>query len=324
MTEEAPFGYLWDEARQERDLKQEHARHDAILNNLEEDDLLALDHSRSSDYSVWAAAQALDEAGLTDEAMALLRRLAASEDRHPALCYPEIVLRLAEILRDRGDYEGALEMLRRAGTDDPELREHCRERRAEVLVLAGRAQEGLRLFEAAAAERPEDPWVPLSAAWALLQRGDDEASLAWTVRVEKAARRLQDRTERREALAEVERLRAEAGSRAERRALSLQAASPGGPPAGAPAAGRASLEEEILAAIDAEEIRLVRDPPRSDEAGREAAARLAALHARASQAWDDAVEVGNEAMIAAFDDLQNDVLELADRFGVRLPEIDGE
>ena len=82
------------------------------------------------------------------------------------------------------------------------------------------------------------------------------------------------------------------------------------------------MRQDILAALDQEEARLTKSPPRSPEDRERAAAVLAALHARASRAWDDAVEAKQEPFIAAFDDLQWDVAGLAERFGIELPGID--
>jgi tetratricopeptide (TPR) repeat protein len=305
-------GYLWTFERQERDLPEEYAEHMEILDELEAAEILDLDLSGRSDYILWAAAQSLGEQGRGEEAADLLRRLAASAAPHPALSYPEIRLRLHDLLRERGDYEEALAVLDALERDDPDRREACRERRAEVLVLSGRREEGLRHFEKAAGAIPDDPWIPLTAAWALIRAGDYEAALPWIGRGERAARRLEDEQEVRSAMAEVDRLRSEARARRERRARAAE-------PREAAGTGWAAVREAILADLDAEEVRLTRDPPRSEESRQEALGRLHELHRRASAAWDDAVERHDEQAIAALEDLQWEVVEVAERFGIRIP-----
>jgi hypothetical protein len=69
-------------------------------------------------------------------------------------------------------------------------------------------------------------------------------------------------------------------------------------------------------------MRLVDRPPRGPDDRARAEERLTALAHRASHAWDDAVEAGDEAMIAAFDDLQGEIAGVAERFGVELPDPD--
>jgi tetratricopeptide (TPR) repeat protein len=270
-----------------------------ILDDLEAEEILDLDLKERSDYILWAAAQSLEEQGRSPEAVDLLRRLAASTGGHPALSYPEIRLRLHDLLVERGDYEEALAVLDGLEREHPERKESCRERRAEAMVLSGRKDEGLRLFEAAASAIPDDPWVPLTAAWAM-GRG------------ERAARRLEDEQEARAAMAEVDRLRDEARARSARRALA-------GRPDTAVGAGFAERKQALLADLDAEEARLTRDPPRSDGDRQAAIDRLVELHRRASAAWDDAVERRQEEAIASLEELQWEVVELAERFGIRIP-----
>lgn len=344
MGEEAPpDGYAWDFERQERELPpEEYRRHLAILDDAEEEDLVEIDLSRAGDYALWAAAQALDEVGRRDRAIEALRRLDASTTPHPALDYPVIRLRLADLLKERGDYAPALEVLERVERQDPALRDACREQRAEILVLSGRETEGLRLFEKAARRARGDTSVPLAAAWALMQRGRYDEALGWAGRAERELRRAGRRGGRRpdggeeaaRARAEIERLREEALARSERRGAPAR---PGGAAAGsggaavgsggAPAAPGtaaalplASLRWEILAALDEEEVRLVARPPRSPGERARARERLSALYGRASTAWDDAVEAGDETLIAAFDDLQGEIAGVAERFGIHLPE----
>src|SRR5437867_4931994 len=99
-------GYAWDCERQERELvEEEYQSHNAILDEMDEKDLRALDLSGASDYILWAAAQAYEELERPVEAIALLKRIAASASRHPALSYPDILLRLQDLLKDSGDYE---------------------------------------------------------------------------------------------------------------------------------------------------------------------------------------------------------------------------
>lgn len=350
-------GYLWTFSEQEERLPDEFARHMDILDEMEVGEVLDLDLERASDYIRWAAAQALDEQGWTSQALDVLRRIGASGGAHPALCYPEIRLRLHDLLRERGDYEEALAILERVEQDDPDRRDACRERRAEVLILTGRAEEGLQLFEKAVRAIPDDPWVPLSAAWALIRAGDYEGAEAWIARGERAARRLEDEEEIRGIDSETERLRNEARIRRERRdrraaqeqtgtaasAAGAVEGTPGGEPdagaggddhsAGAagpdgaggdaaPPSRPEEIREAILAGLDAEEVRLTRTPPRSDDDRRAAIERLGALHRQASAAWDDAVERHDEPAIAVLDDLQWEVVEVAERFGLRLPGVE--
>lgn len=310
--DEREAGYLWSFERQEQELPEEYATHMEILDELETEEILELDLTGRSDYILWAAAQALEEQGRLEEAAGLLRRLAGSATQHPALSYPEIRLRLHDLLRERGDYEEALAVLEAVEREDPDRKETCRERRAEVLVLSGQAEEGLRLFERAAGAIPDDPWVPLTAAWALIRAGDYDNALSWIGRGERAARRLEDEQETRAAMAEVDRLKDEARVRSERRARVSVPEPAAGP-------GFAGKRQAILADLDAEEVRLTRDPPRSEESRQAALDRLVDLHRRASAAWDDAVERHDEEAIAALEDLQWEVVEVAERFGIRIP-----
>lgn len=309
---EAPsFGYAWTLEEQERELPAEDVRlHHAILDDYDEDDLEAFDPEGRNDYILWAAAQAFEELEQGDAAFDLLKRIAAARAPHPALDYPGILLRLGEYLRDRGDYAEALALLDRVGRDDAGRREECDERRAEILVLSGELQKGLWLFEKAAGRAPGDPWVPVTAAWALLQRGEHDRIPGWLERAEKALRDVTDEDEAREAASEIDRLRGEAEARRSRRAAADEPADPDD------LRGR---REAILAEVDAFEVGLVRTPPRAPDARARAAGGLAALHARASRAWDDAVEAGDEEMIAAFDDLQWEIVGLAERFGIPVP-----
>lgn len=316
MSDETPEGYAWDFARQERELPaEEFQAHIHLLDEVEEEDLEDHDLTDVSDYVLWAAAQAFEEFERSEEAIGLLRRIARSTKRHPALDYPVILLRLAERLKDRGDYDEAKAAVDEAARLDPGLRDRCDERRAEILVLRGRLDEGLDLFRKATTAFPGDPWVPLRAAWALMASGRHDDVPHWIETSEKALKDLTDETEARQAADEIDRLRTEATERAARR----------GRTAPAEAGRRADLEsvrQDILAALDQEEARLIHGPPRSPEDKERAAAVLAALHARASRAWDDAVEAKQESFIAAFDDLQWDVVGLAERFGIDLPGID--
>jgi len=323
-------GYLLTFTEQEERLPDEFGQHMEILDEMEVGEVLDLNLDRASDYIRWAAAQALDEQGWTSQAVDVLRRIGGSGAPHPALCYPEILLRLHDLLRERGDYEEALAILERVERDDPDRRDACRERRAEVLILTGQVEEGLALFEKAVRAIPDDPWVPLTAAWALVRAGDYDGSESWIARGERAARRIEDEEEIRTIDGEVERLRNEARIRRERRDRGAAQAQVAPPPvaAGAAEAGPASpagpteIREAILAALDAEEVRLTRTPPRSDADRKTALDTLAALHRRASAAWDDAVERHDEAAIAALDDLQWEVVEVAERFGIKLPGVE--
>jgi len=341
-------GYLWTFSEQEQRLPDEFGRHMEILDDMEVGEVLDLNLDRAGDYIRWAAAQALDEQGWASQAIDVLRRIGVSGAPHPALCYPEILLRLHDLLRERGDYEEALAILERVERDDPDRRDACRERRAEVLILTGQADEGLRLFEKAVRAIPDDPWVPLSAAWALIRAGDYDGAVGWIARGERAARRLEDEEEIRSVDGEIERLRNEARIRRDRRdrgAAQARAAppaaaaagdpemtggdrEPSGTPAGAAGPGPApharpeEIREAILAGLDAEEVRLTRTPPRSEAERQTAIDRLGALHRRASAAWDDAVERHDEPAIATLDDLQWEVVEVAERFGLRLPGVE--
>jgi tetratricopeptide (TPR) repeat protein len=299
-------GYLWSFAEQEERLGRAYERHMEILDELEAGEILDLDLSREDDYILWAAAQSLEEQGWTGEAIALLKKLDESKAPHEALSYAEIRLRLHDLLRERGDYGDALQLLERVEKDEPDRRDACRERRAEVLVLTGRKEEGLQLYDRLLRAVPDDPWVPLGAAWALIRAGDYDLALSWIGRGERAANRLEEEEDAQRALTEIERLRNEARIRRERRER-------------ATGEGYEALRQEILAALDAEEVRLTREPPRGDAAEKEAVDRLATLHRRASEAWDDAVERHDEAAVSAFDDLQWEVVEVAERFGLRLP-----
>jgi tetratricopeptide (TPR) repeat protein len=310
-------GYAWTPEEQETRLPaDEYALHQAILDDYDEEDLRALDLSGRNDYILWAAAQAFEDLERNEEALATLRRLAASRAPHPALFYPDILLRLAEHLRDRGDYAETLQVLERVGDGAEEgVRGIVEERRAEVLVLSGDLKKGLWLFEKAAGRAPDDPWCPIAAAWALLQRGEYDRVAEWLERAERALRHAPEDEQARAAASEIDRLRTETEARRRRRPGATAATGPGG--------GRVDLRgrrEAILAAVDAEEVRLVSAPPRDEAARDEAARRLADLHARASRSWDDAVEAGDEEMIAAFDDLQGEIVGLAERFGVPSPD----
>jgi len=332
-------GYLWTFDEQEERLPDQFAVHMDVLDEMEAPDILDLELARADDYLLWAAAQSLEEQEWIGQAIDLLRRIDASKQTHPALSYPEIRLRLHDLLRERGDYEEALAILDRVERDDPERRETCRERRAEVLILTGRAGEGLALFESAARAIPDDPWVPLAAAWALVRSGDYDGAPAWIKRAEHAARRLEDDEEIQSVDAEVERLQTEARIRSERQKRSAAAAATAvAAPVPEPpedsgseetpaAAGRAlvdfeAVRQEILAALDAEEVRLTRTPPRTDPEKTTAVDSLAGLHRRASTGWDDAVVRHDDQAIAAFDDLQWEIVGVAERFGLKLPGVE--
>jgi tetratricopeptide (TPR) repeat protein len=309
--DEVEPGYLWTFSEQEERLGEDYGRHMGILDDLEAREILDLDLGGSGDYLLWAAAQSLEEQGWTGEALAILRRLDASREGHPALSYAEIRLRLHDLLRERGDYVEALQVLERVEHDDPVRRDACRERHAEVLVLTGRKEEGLRMYEKVMRSVPDDPWPPLNAAWALIRAGDYDLALSWIGRGERAANRLEDEEEAQPAANEIERLRNEARIRRERR----QRATGEGPE---------SVRQAILADLDAEEVRLTREPPQSETDRAAALARLVELHQRASAGWDDAVERHDEAAISTFDDLGWEVVEVAERFGLRIPGTDEE
>jgi tetratricopeptide (TPR) repeat protein len=334
-------GYLWTFDEQEARLPDHFATHMDVLDEMEAPEILDLDLGRADDYLLWAAAQSLEEQEWTSQAIDLLRRIDASKKTHAALCYPEIRLRLHDLLRERGDYEEALAILDRVERDDPERRETCRERRAEVLILTGRAEEGLALFESAARAIPDDPWVPLAAAWALVRSGDYDGAPAWIKRAEHAARRLEDEEEIQSVDAEVERLQTEARIRSERqKRVAATAAAPVPAPAkdsapagvsmpaeGSAPAQRAPVDaeaarQEILGLLDAEEVRMTRTPPRTEQEKSAAVASLAALHHRASSGWDDAVERHDDQAIATFDDLQWEIVGVAERFGLKLPGVE--
>lgn len=314
--DEPAEGYAWGFARQERELPAtEYRAHIHLLDEVEEEELLGLDLSRAGDYILWAAVQAFEELDRDDDAIGLLKRIAASASSHPALSYPDILIRLADRLKDRGDYDDALPYLDRVQEMDPGLRLACDERRAEILVLRGRTGEGLALFREMAKEAPGDPWVPLRAGWALLTTGRYGEIPRYLEAGERALRDVGDEEDARAAASEIDRLRKEAEARRVRgERLASEGADPG--------PGLETLKDTILAALDSEEIELTGNPPRTDDARARAAERLAALHARASKGWDDAVEAEDDALIAEFDELQWDVVGLAGRFGIRLPEID--
>ena len=309
-------GYAWGFARQERELPGEEDRaHMRLLDEVDEEELERLDLTDADDYALWAAAQAFEELERDEDAIALLKRIAGSTSPHPALYYPDILFRLEDLLKERGDYEEALPLLDRVGQIDPGLRDRCDERRAEILVLRGEPAEGLRLFQKTARAFPDDPWVPLRAVWALLTSGSYDEIPLWIDRCEKALKEVKDEDEARAAASEIDRLRPESEARRTRRAR----LDPDGAGAGA---GLEAVREEILAALDAEEARLTANPPRMQDARVRAGERLAALHARASKGWDDAVEAQDEALIAGFDELQWDVVGLAERLGIELPGVD--
>ncbi len=313
--DEPSEGYVWGFARQERELPaQEYREHIDLLDEIGEEDLERLDLSRADDYILWAAAQAFEELERNEDAIVLLRRIAASDSRHPALYYPDILLRLEEHLKDRGDYDEAGKVLDRVAQIEPALSGRCDERRAEILVLSGRVGEGLERFQEAARLFPDDPSVPLRAGWALLTSGRYEEIQRWIERGETALKECADEAEARAVAGEIDRLRAECEARAARRARAGGASGP----------GLASSRDSILTSLDDEEARLTASPPRSDDARAGALERLSALHARASRGWDDAVEAKNEDLIAAFDELQWDVAGLAERFGIALPGIDAD
>ena len=312
----AAEGYAWGFARQERELPEEEYRaHMRLLDEVDEEELEGLDLKDADDYVLWAAAQAFEELERHEGAIAVLKRIAASTSPHPALDYPDILFRLEELLKDRGDYDEALPLLHRVEQIDSNLRERCDERRAEILILRGEPAEGLRLFEKTARAFPDDPWVPLRAAWALLTSGsygEIPRLIDWC---EKALKKVKHEEEARAAASEIDRLRRESEARRKRRArLDTEGA---GPPAGLEA-----VKEDILAALDAEEARLTGNPPRDAMALSRATERLAGLLQRASRAWDDAVEAGDEEAIAAFDDLMAEIASLAERFGIELPGVD--
>ena len=306
-------GYAWGLARQERELpKEEYRAHLRLLDETDEEELETLDFSGAGDYVLWAAAQAFEDLQRDEDAIALLKRIAGSTSPHPALYYPDILFRLADLLKERGAYDEALPWLDRVGQIEAELCGRCDERRAEILVLRGESEEGLRLFEETARAFPDDPWVPLRAAWALLASGRYDEIARWIEGSERALKESKDEEEARAAASEIDRLRQETEARRSRRAR-LEAEGTG------PVAGLEAVKEEILTALDAEESRLTRNPPRTPDARGRALERLAALHARASRGWDDAVEARDEPLIAEFDELQWDVVGLAGRFGIDLP-----
>jgi tetratricopeptide (TPR) repeat protein len=312
--EDAPSeGYAWGFARQERELPgEEYRAHLRLLDETEEEELETLDFSGAGDYVLWAAAQAFEELQRDEDAIALLKRIAASTSPHPALYYPDILFRLADLLKDRGEYDEALRWLDRVEPIEPELADRCDERRAEILVLRGETEEGLRLFEETGRAFPDDPWVPLRAAWALLTSGQYDAIARWIEKGERALGKSKDEEDARAAASDIDRLRQETEARRSRRA---RLASEGT----GTIAGLEAVKEEILTALDAEESRLTRNPPRTPDARARALERLAARHARASRGWDDAVEARDEPLIAEFDELQWDVVGLAERFGIDLP-----
>ena len=309
-------GYDWGFARQERELPgEEYRAHIHLLDEIDEEELEILDLTDAGDYILWAAAQAFEELERGDDAVALLKRIASSTSPHPALYYPDILFRLQEHLKDRGDYDEALPLLDRVEQIEPELRDRCNERRAEILVLRGEPAEGLRLFQETARVFPDDPWVPLRAAWALLTSGRYGEIPRWVERSEQALKEVKDEEEARAAASEIDRLRREAETRQARRARTESEGA-------GPVAGLEAVKEEILAALDAEEARLTGSPPRTADDRSRATERLEALRARASQGWDDAVEARDEPLIAEFDELQWDVVGLAERFGIELPGVE--
>jgi tetratricopeptide (TPR) repeat protein len=324
--ETAEPGYLWTFGEQEERLGDEYERHMEILDDMEVGEILDLDLAREGDYVRWAAAQSLEEQGWTSQAIDVLRSIGRAGAPHPALSYPDIGLRLHDLLRERGDYAEALGVLEQVETADPNRRDACRERRAEVLILTGEAEEGLRLFEKAARSVPDEPWIPLTAAWALIRAGDYDTAIGWIARGERAARRLEDEEELRAVDNEVERLQNEARIRSERKRREAERpiVPPAGEAAGEPGSGGGGedLRQSILAALDAEEVLLTRTPPKSEAERAAAIERLAALHTRASTAWDEAVERHQEELIARFDDLQWEVVEVAERFGLKLPGVE--
>jgi len=321
--DEPSEGYAWGFARQERELpQQEYRTHIHLLDEIDEEDLESLDLSSADDYVLWAAAQAFEELERNEDAIALLKRIAASGSRHPALYYPDILLRLEDLLKQRGDYDEAMAVLDEVAGLEPDLRGRCDERRAEILVLSGRVGEGLGLFLEAVRAFPDDPWVPLRAGWALLTSGRYQEVPRWIETCETALRDVEDEAEARAAGDEIDRLRSESEARSERRAR--MASAEGGTENEEKEAGLESVRQRILASLDDEEARLTASPPRSDDARARATERLAALHSRASRAWDDAVEAKNEDFVAAFDELQWDVTGLAERFGIELPGMAGD
>jgi len=315
-TEPPSEGYVWGFARQERELPaKDYRAHIRLLDEVEEEELERLDLSRADDYILWAAAQAFEEIDRDQDAILLLKRIAESTARHPALNYADILLRLSEHLKDRGDYDEAVAALDKAEGIEPDLHVPCDERRAEILVLRGRTGEGLALFRETARAAPGDPWVPLRAAWALLASGRYAEIPSWIEESERALKDVNDEEETRLAAGEIDRLRQEAEGRLARRER-LEASGVG------PVAGLERLKDEILSDLDAEESRLTGNPPRTEDARARAGERLAALHARASKGWDDAVEARDETLIAEFDTLQWDVAGLAGRFAIPLAGVD--
>ncbi len=321
VEDEPSEGYAWGFARQERELpQQEYLAHIRLLDEIGEEELEQLDLSRADDYTLWAAAQAFEELDRNEDTIALLKRIAASGSRHPALDYPDILLRLAEHLKERGDYDEATAMLDQVTALEPDLHGRCEERRAEILVLSGRVGEGLELFQAAARAFPDDPWVPLRAGWALLTSGRFQEVPRWIDMCERVLKEVDDEAEVRAVAGEIDHLRAESEARVRRRAH--QAGADAAAEDADKEAGLGSLRQRILVSLDDEEARLTASPPRSDDARARATERLAALHARASRAWDDAVEAKDEDLVAAFDELQWDIVGLAERFGIELPGIE--
>src|SRR5262249_20782355 len=148
---------------------------------------------------------------------ALLKRIAVPKTPHPALCYPDILFRLAEHLKERGDYAEAASVLDRVQEIDEEMKDRCDERRAEILVLQGRTTEGLALFRDVARLFPDDPWVPLRAGWALLSTARYDDVPQWIEKSERALKEEKDEVEARSAASEINRLRQEAAARQERR-----------------------------------------------------------------------------------------------------------
>jgi tetratricopeptide (TPR) repeat protein len=317
--EDAPSeGYAWGYARQERELpEQDYVAHIRLLDEIDEEALETLDLADADDYLLWAAAQAFEELERDDDAIALLKRIAASTSSHPALYYPDILFRLEDMLKDRGHYGEALSLIDRVEQSEPGLRDRCNERRAEIMVLRGEPAEGLRLFQETARAFPDDPWVPLRAAWALLASGRYAEVVRWIETSEEALKEVKDEEEAREAASEIDRLRREAVDR-QARSTRLESEGTEAVP------GLEAVKEEILAALDAEEARLTGNPPRTEDARSRATERLAVLRERASKGWDDAVEARDETLIAEFDELQWDVVGLAERFAIELPGVEAE
>src|SRR5439155_22107400 len=187
--------------------REEYRAHMRRLDEIEEEEIETLDFSDAGDYILWAAAQAFEELERDEDAIALLKRIAASASPHPALDYPDILFRLEEKLKDRGDYDEALPLLDRVERIEPDLRGRCDERRAEILILSGRPEDGLRLFQETARLFPDDPWVPLRAAWALLTTGHYGEIARFIETSETALKEVKDEEDARAVASEIDRLR---------------------------------------------------------------------------------------------------------------------